>query len=66
MTRGGAATIPDQIERERRSIVLPPEVAAAMGMTEEERLQLAAGTVPTFDDLIRELEAEFGTGEGKS
>ena len=54
--------IRDQIERERRSIVLPPEVAAAMGMTEEERLQLAAGTMPTLSDFIRELEAEFGIG----
>ncbi len=58
--------IRDQLERERRSVVLPPEVAAMMGMTEEERLQLAAGNYQNLDDLIRVIEAEFGTGEAES
>jgi hypothetical protein len=35
-----------------------------MGMTEEDRLQLAAGNYLTFADAIRILEAEFGDGRG--
>jgi hypothetical protein len=51
-------------DRPRHEPVLyDPETARLMGMTEEVRLQQAAGDYYTMDDIVRELEAEFGTGE---
>lgn len=54
---------PDPNRPRRKKIVLPAEVAEAMGMSEAERLDMANGMYFTIDDLLRELEAESGPGE---
>lgn len=43
--------------------VIEPETARLLGMTEAERLAFAAGEYFTMDQLVRIIEAEYGTGE---
>jgi hypothetical protein len=55
---------PDRPRRE--PLVYDPETARLMGMSEEVRLQFAAGNYYSMDEAVRIIEAEFGTGEGES
>lgn len=43
--------------------VIEPEVARRLGMSEAERLAFAAGEYFTMDQIIRIIEAEYGTSK---